>query len=55
MITKDESILLWILAQLTDQNQKAVFVQNYIAEHGPLSEQAGEKVRELLKTHRSLK
>lgn len=48
-MTKSEEVLILILQQAADPNSKAMILQNYIAECGPLSEEAGTKVRELLK------
>jgi len=47
-MTEEENILLLFLEAAYDPNQKAVLLQNFIAEHGPLSEEAGAKARELL-------
>lgn len=44
-----ERLLLRLLTTLSDANYKAVVLQSYIAEYGPLSEEAAAKVRELLK------
>lgn len=48
-----EFLLLAALEQQTDANAAAVLLQTYISECGPLSEEAGTKVRELLKSKRS--
>jgi hypothetical protein len=47
-MTEAEKALVKILAQLKDQNAKAVLLQNFISEEGPLSEQAGILVRKQL-------
>ena len=47
-MTEDEKILLEMMELMPDSNAKAVLLQSYIAEKGPLSEEAGAKVRELL-------
>jgi hypothetical protein len=49
-MTNDEKILLSVLEHCSNQNQRAVVIQSFIADMGPLSEEAGEKVRELLKS-----
>jgi hypothetical protein len=46
-----EAFLLWILTQMPDQNARAVMLQSFIQSNGPLSEEAGAKVRELLAQH----
>jgi len=48
-MTDSEKTLILILEQAPDANSKAIMLQNYISEFGPLSEEAGAKVRELLK------
>jgi hypothetical protein len=48
-MTKDEKFLIFLLAKAQDRNTKAVLLQGYIAQFGPLSDEAGNKVRELLK------
>ena len=48
-VTKSEEVLILILQQAADLNSKAMILQSYISECGPLSEEAGAKVRELLK------
>lgn len=45
---KHEDILIDLLKVLTDNNSRAVILQGFIQEYGPLSESAGEQVRELL-------
>jgi hypothetical protein len=47
--TDSEKLLILILQRMPDANAKAVVLQNFIAEFGPLSEEAGTKVRELLR------
>ena len=53
MITTEETILISALHILkeahTDPNHRAILLQSYIAENGPLGSEAGIKVRELLK------
>lgn len=39
-----------ILKQTTDLNQRAIIVQTYIAQGGPVPNSLGEKIREALKT-----
>jgi hypothetical protein len=46
-----EAFLLWILTNMPDQNARAVMLQSFIQSNGPLSEEVGEKVRELLAKH----
>ena len=48
-MTDAEKILIIVLEQDLDLNTKAVLLQNFIAENGFLSEEAGAKVREILK------
>jgi hypothetical protein len=48
-MTNAEKLLILLLQHIPDANAKAVMLQNFIAEIGPLSEEAGIKVRELLK------
>jgi hypothetical protein len=43
-----EKVLLVLMNHVTDQQYRAVLLQSYIQENGPLSEEAGAKVRELL-------
>jgi hypothetical protein len=53
-MTDNEMFLLRLLQMpVLDGNQAALLLQSYIAEYGPLSEEAGTKVRELLKDKRS--
>jgi hypothetical protein len=52
-MTNEEYLLLSVLEHCLDQNQKAVVIQSFIADMGPLSEEAGEKVRKLLKSEDS--
>jgi hypothetical protein len=44
-----EQFLLKILQLTPDANRFAVVLQSYIAEMGPVSEETGAKIRELLK------
>jgi len=44
-----ERMLLTILRQLPDSNGRAVMLQSYIQEEGPLTEETAAKVREILK------
>jgi hypothetical protein len=48
-MTDNEKVLLLVLKYIADSNTRAVVLQSFIAEHGPLSEEAGAKVREVLK------
>lgn len=48
-MTDKEKLLILLLQRMPDANAKAVMLQNFIAEFGPLSEEVGTKVRELLK------
>jgi hypothetical protein len=48
-MTNDEEKLLALLEVIPYGNAQAMLVQNFIAEHGFLSEEAGAKVREILK------
>lgn len=41
--------MLKLIGQYRDMNAVAVHLQSYIAEYGPLSEDAASEVRELLK------
>lgn len=43
-----EKYLIEILENLTDINAKAVVLQSYIQEYGPLGTEAGNKVKEVL-------
>jgi hypothetical protein len=43
-----EELLLMVLSVLPGRNDKAIMLQSFIAENGPLSKEAGVKVRELL-------
>ena len=43
-----EEYLIQILEKLTDVNAKAVVLQSYIQEYGPLGTEAGNKVKEIL-------
>lgn len=47
-MSADEKFLLRLLAAIKDRNQQAVLLQSFIAENGPLSEQAAALVREQL-------
>jgi hypothetical protein len=47
-ISNDEKLLLVLLEHCPDSNVKAVVLQSFIADNGPLSEEAGEKVRAIL-------
>jgi hypothetical protein len=49
-MTRYEEVLLFVLEQATDPNEMAVMLQSFIAENGPLSEDAGARVRSLLET-----
>lgn len=44
-----EQFLLKLLQLTPDANTFAMVLQSYIAEMGPVSEEAGAKIRELLK------
>jgi hypothetical protein len=48
MMTSFEKILLLLLQEAPNANVQAIILQSYIADMGPLSEEAGTKVRELL-------
>lgn len=48
-MTAPEKFLLYILSIVTDRDIKAVLLQSFIAEYGPLSEKAAKLVRENLK------
>jgi hypothetical protein len=48
-VTPSEKVLLKVLGYLRDRNTKAVMVQSFIAENGPLSEEAAELVRQQLR------
>jgi hypothetical protein len=48
-MTNEEKMMLWLIKQAPNTNTKAVILQSFIAECGPLSEEAGTKVRELLR------
>jgi hypothetical protein len=48
-MTDNEKILLIALAQTSNPNMMAIMLQSFIAEMGPLSEEAGAKVREMLR------
>jgi hypothetical protein len=48
-VTDPEKVLLRVLGQLKDRNEKAVVVQSFIAEMGPLSEEAAELVQKQLR------
>ena len=45
---KIEEYLINLLETLTDVNDKAEILQKYIQVHGPLSDEAGSKVKEIL-------
>ena len=45
--TKEE-LLIWLMRQITGLDARAVLLQSFIAEEGPLSEEAAAKVRALL-------
>lgn len=47
-MTDAEKLLLSMLLMTPSATARAVLLENYIAEMGPLSEEAGAKVRELL-------
>jgi hypothetical protein len=48
-MTDLEKILLLLLDRAPNINVQAVILQSFIADNGPLSEEAGSKVREILK------
>jgi hypothetical protein len=48
-MTNPEKLLLILLRSADDQNVKAIVLQSFIAEFGPLSEEAAKLVREQLK------
>ena len=48
MVSDSEKLLLRLLEHCPDNNTRAVVLQSFIADHGPLSEEAGEKVRAIL-------
>jgi hypothetical protein len=48
-MTGAEKLLLIMLQRQPSTNARAVLLQSYIAEMGPLSDEAAAKVRELLK------
>ena len=48
-MNKNEQLLVEMLKFIPESNQRAILLQNFIAEFGPLSEETGAKVRELLK------
>jgi len=52
-MTHKEKLLLLMLEHTPDRNTQAVILQSFIAEYGPLSEDVGDKVRNLLKTKTS--
>lgn len=47
-MTNQEKILLMLLERALSIDTKAVILQSFIADCGPLSEEAGAKVRALL-------
>jgi hypothetical protein len=50
-VDEKETFLLWILTNMPDQNARAIMLQSFIQSNGPLSEEAGEEVRNLLAQH----
>lgn len=48
MIVMYERDLLELLARLDNNNDRAIVLQGFIQLNGPLSEEAGAKVREML-------
>ncbi len=48
-MSQDEKILLALLELVSDRNRKAVLLQFFIQENGPLSEEAAAAVRSLLR------
>jgi hypothetical protein len=48
-MTLPEKVLIELLAALKDSNDKAIILQNFISEIGPLSEEAAEIVRKQLR------
>jgi hypothetical protein len=48
MMTQSEKLLIKVLAGLKDNNDKAIVLQNFISEMGPLTEEAAELVRKQL-------
>jgi len=47
-MSETEEYLIQILENLTDFNAKAIVLGGYIQEYGPLSDEAGSKVKEIL-------
>ena len=47
-MTENEKYLITILKACPDANTKAVILQSYIAEFGPVSDEAGEYIRDIL-------
>ena len=47
-MSNQEKILIKSLEYIRNKNSAAVIIQNFIQLRGPLSEEAGEKVREIL-------
>ena len=45
---KIEEYLIHVLEKLPDVNDRAEILQKYIQIHGPLSDEAGSKVKEIL-------
>lgn len=43
-----EEYLIQILENLTDINAKAVVLESYIQEYGPVGDEAGSKIKEIL-------
>jgi hypothetical protein len=48
-MTDPEKTLLLLLDCAPNINVQAIILQSFISEHGPLSGEAGSKVREILK------
>ena len=47
-MSNNEKFLLLLLEQCSDSNAAAIVLQSFIADNGPLSEAAAEKVRAIL-------
>ena len=47
-MTFEEGLLVYILTNIQDESIKATILQSHVQEHGPLSEEAGDKVKEIL-------
>jgi hypothetical protein len=50
-----ERVLLAVLTQLPDRNARAAFLQSFMAEEGPLSEEVAVKVRELMQIREKMR